>query len=91
MKRLLLLLALTGHALAAEKQTVLSVPGMNCVACPVTVKKALMNVRGVISATIEFNNKRATVIFDDQKTSVAQLTQATAQAGYPSMVMEQHP
>ncbi len=81
-----LLLLLSGsNAFAAEPQTVvLDVPGMTCKFCPITVRKALGKVPGVIKATSDFESKTATVVYDPDKTSIAELTQATANAGYTS-------
>ena len=39
--------ALSAPAWAATKTVTLSVPGMTCAACPITVKKALTKVDGV--------------------------------------------
>jgi len=70
---------------AAETQTVtLDVPGMTCGSCPITVKYSLKKVPGVIDASADFDSKTATVTFDPDKTDVAALTAATANAGYPS-------
>jgi len=75
-------------AWAAVQTVTLSVPSMDCPVCPITVKKALMNVAGVSKAEINFDKRQATVTFDDAKTNVAALTQATAHAGYPSTQAE---
>ncbi|MTW10603.1 mercury resistance system periplasmic binding protein MerP [Pseudoduganella eburnea] len=69
---------------AASKVVTLSVPGMDCATCPITVKKALGKVPGVVAIEVEFEKREAVVTFDDTKTSVAALTQATEAAGYPS-------
>ncbi len=69
---------------AATRTATLSVPGMTCAACPITVKKALSRVDGVSDVTVSYQDKQATVTFDDAKTTVHALTQATADAGYPS-------
>ncbi|RLA04121.1 MAG: mercury resistance system periplasmic binding protein MerP [Gammaproteobacteria bacterium] len=74
-------------ATAAEAQTVtLDVPGMTCKFCPITIRKALSNVPGVIEAQSDFETKTATVTFDPDKASLSDLTDATANAGYPSTV-----
>lgn len=57
---------------------------MTCSTCPYTVKKALLKVPGVENATASFENKSATVTFEDTEASVADLTAATTHAGYPS-------
>ena len=73
-------------ALAAQKTVVLSVPGMNCAACPITVRKALEKVPGVEKVKATLEPPEAVVTFDDAKTSVEKLMEATKQAGYPSSV-----
>jgi len=60
------------------------VKNMSCAVCPITVKRALMKVPGVESATVDFDSKTEVVTFDPDKTSVEALTQATANAGFPS-------
>ncbi len=79
-----LLLAAALPALAATKTVTLSIPSMTCPVCPITVKKALKAVPGVSQVNVNFDKKDAVVSFDDSKTSVAALTKATADAGYPS-------
>lgn len=69
---------------AATRTITLDVPGMTCKFCPITVRKALSKVEGVIEAKSDFESKTATVTFDDAKTSEKVLTEATASAGYPS-------
>jgi mercuric ion binding protein len=71
-------------AAAAEKTVVLSVPGMNCAACPITVRKALQKVAGVTAVKATLEPPQAIVTFDDARTTVDALTRATANAGYPS-------
>ncbi len=72
-------------ATAAENKVVtLDIPGMTCKFCPITVRKALEKVPGVIEAKSDYDTKTATVTFDPQKTSVEELTKATANTGYPS-------
>jgi periplasmic mercuric ion binding protein len=83
---LTLALALGASAWAATKTVTLSVPGMTCAACPITVKKALSKVDGVIKTEVSYETKEATVTYDDAKTSVNTLLDATRNAGYPSSV-----
>lgn len=69
---------------AAPRTVTLSVPTMDCPVCPITVKRALTTVAGVTQAKVNFDKRQATVTFDDARTSVDALTQATRNAGYPS-------
>jgi mercuric ion binding protein len=73
-------------AWAAMQTVTLAVPGMTCPVCPITVKKALQKVVGVTQIEVSYEKKEAVVTFDDAKTTVESLTQATAGAGYPSTV-----
>lgn len=71
---------------AAPKTVTLAIPGMTCATCPITVKKALTKVAGVTKVDVNLDKLQAVVTFDDAKTTVAALTKATTDAGYPSTV-----
>ena len=71
---------------AATKTVTLDVPGMYCAVCPITVRKALEKVPGVSKATASLDKKEAVVTYDDTKTQVKNLLDATFEAGYPSTV-----
>ncbi|WP_198265844.1 mercury resistance system periplasmic binding protein MerP [sulfur-oxidizing endosymbiont of Gigantopelta aegis] len=72
-------------AQASENKTIiLDVPGMTCNVCPITIRKALEKTPGVIEAKASFETKTVTVTFDPFETNVELLTEATANAGYPS-------
>jgi mercuric ion binding protein len=79
---------LAGPAWAASKTVLLSIPTMNCSICPITVKKALTKVPGVVQADVNLDSRRATVTYDDARTGVEALRRATKDAGYPSTVSE---
>jgi mercuric ion binding protein len=83
---ILMLIAIAMPAVAATRTVTLSVPGMNCAACPITVKKALGNVPGVSRTEVNLDRREATVTFDDSRTNLEALTRATQDAGYPSTV-----
>ncbi|GAB3038615.1 MULTISPECIES: mercury resistance system periplasmic binding protein MerP [Oleiagrimonas] len=92
MKKLVILAVLSAvlaaPAWAADQTVTLSVPGMTCAACPITVKTALFRVPGVKKVVVHFRQRDAVVTFDDTKTRAAALTKATANAGYPSTVKQ---
>lgn len=85
---LVILTAFISQAWAGSQTITLSVPGMTCAACPITVKKALSKVEGVSKVDVGFEKREAVVTFDDAKTSVPKLTKATEDAGYPSSVKQ---
>ena len=84
---LVTLAAMTSPLWAATQTVTLSVPDMNCAACPITVKKALTKVSGVSKTDVNLDRREAKVTFDDVKTSVEALTRAIKDAGYPSTVV----
>ena len=71
-------------AASAEKTVTLAVKNMYCAACPHTVKASLEAVPGVAKVAVSYEDKTATVTFDDAKTGLDALTTATTDAGYPS-------
>lgn len=94
MKKFCLFLALfliAGTAVAAPQTVRLSVPTMDCPVCPITIKKALLQVAGVSQAQVSFERKDALVTFDNERTQVDALMRATAGAGYPSTLAERQP
>lgn len=75
---------LASPAWAEPYTVVLSVQGMTCTSCPLTVKAALKKVDGVSDVDVAYKHKEVTVTFDDTMTTIEALTQATTEAGYPS-------
>ncbi|MEK6748945.1 MAG: cation transporter [Pseudomonadota bacterium] len=77
-------------AIAGQPKTVmLDVDGMTCEACPLTVKKALKRLNGVVEVDTKYEGKGigwAKVTYDPDKTKLDDLTFATTEAGYPSKV-----
>ncbi len=71
------------------KTITLDVDNMTCRLCPITVRKALKKVDGVVEVTAKYEGRGigwATVTFDPSKTDVAALTRTTSLAGFPSRV-----
>ena len=69
---------------AAALKTVTLDVKMFCGSCPYIVRKSLETVPGVAEAKADYDTQTATVTFDPQKTNVQALTEATANAGFPS-------
>jgi mercuric ion binding protein len=70
--------------MAADKTITLAVSNMDCAACPYIVKGSLQAVPGVAKVAVSFKDKTATIVYDDAKADLNQLTSATSRAGYPS-------
>ena len=71
-------------AMAADRTITLAVNNMYCASCPSIVKGSLEAVPGVTKVAVSYKDKTATIIYDDAKADVNQLTSATTKAGYPS-------
>lgn len=81
------LLVATLPVFAATQQVTLSVPDMNCAACPITIKKVLSKMGGVSQIEVSAKTRQAVVTYDDAKTNVQAMTTATANVGFPSTVV----
>lgn len=64
------------------KTEILKVNGMSCGGCAINVAGALKAVDGVNDAIVSLEEKRATVEFDESRTSTEQLKSAVRHAGY---------
>lgn len=68
------------------KQVTLEIEGMTCSACPITVRKSLINLKGVKKAIVTLEPPEAVVIYEPKKVSLKELIEATTNAGYPTKV-----
>ena len=80
-------LFMSASLFADEQSVVLSVPGMKCPACPITVMVAIKRVKGVKSVNVNLENKQAEVSYNDQLTDISKLQVATKNVGFPSQVI----
>ena len=74
----------------AIKSVTLEVQGMNCAACPLTVRKALTKVPGVSDVKVDYKSGIAEVNYDPNKTSPDELAKAVTMVGYPTIIKEVH-
>ena len=65
-----------------RRKLTLLVEGMTCASCVATVEKALREVPGVSSATVNLATERATVELAPDQVSLDQLTNAVSEIGY---------
>ena len=69
---------------APADSAILDVKGMDCAACPVTVKAVLKKQPGVADVKVDLKKATAEVHFDSGKVSAEKLAQAVTEAGFPS-------
>ena len=61
---------------------------MTCAACPITVKKAMQRVNGVIDVDIDFDTKTAVATFDPTITNADEIAAASTGVGYPATIVK---
>ena len=82
------MLATSGAVFATEQTVTLAVENMNCASCPYIIKQSLTRVDGVSEVDVSYQERTATVTFDDTRTAVQDLTAATADMGFPSTLAQ---
>ncbi len=60
----------------------LTIEGMTCGGCAKSVNQALQQLAGVNDAHANFEQKNATIIFDNEQISINQLVEAIEDAGF---------
>ncbi len=70
------------HEVASDQWAVMSVVGMHCHRCEQAIQKRLAQLPGVHEAEIDFNSGQASVLYDHNLVSKAQLIEAIHEAGY---------
>lgn len=80
----LLALAAGAAIAASSQQVVLDVKGMDCAACPITVKTVLKKLPGVEDVKVDAKRNTAQVRFDSVKVSPDKIVQAVTDAGFPA-------
>jgi mercuric ion binding protein len=87
-----LLSSLAPFAASQElKSATLYAEKIYCGACAAVITKALRNVPGVSKVSVDVERKEVLVQFDGTKSSVEDLTAATAKRGFPSTVRKAEP
>lgn len=80
--------ASTAPSFAADATATFDVERMTCTLCPVTVRKAMQDVEGVIEAKVDYDKKTATVTFDDARTTPDDIAKASTEIGYPASLAQ---
>ena len=69
-------------------QILLDVHGMWCTSCARALEKVFTNAKGVYSANVNFTSGGASVMFDEERTSVQKLSEMAAALGYPVVLAD---
>lgn len=80
------------HAATGNDTTaILSVDGMTCGGCAVSVKSALESVDGVHTVVVSVKEKKAEVRYDASKTNPEEMAAAVTKAGFEAAPSEPEP
>ena len=63
----------------------IQVEGMSCNHCKMAVEKALLNLEGVDSATVDLKKKIASVVYDEARCGVPAMKAALEEEGYSAL------
>jgi Cu+-exporting ATPase len=69
--------------------TTLKLHGMSCAACAKNIEAAIRSVDGVNECRVNFGAEQATIAYDSQKTTIADIQQAVDAAGYTAQPMQE--
>ncbi|WP_417461180.1 heavy-metal-associated domain-containing protein [Kordiimonas sp.] len=72
----------------AQKTASFTIEKMTCAMCPITVRKAMEKVDGVLSVDTDYESKTATVVFDPSKADTDAIAAASTNAGYPATLTQ---
>ena len=65
-----------------EKTVAIPVYGMSCEHCVKAATNALQAVKGVKEVSVSLEDKRAQVVYDDDRTSLSEMESAIIEEGY---------
>ena len=72
----------------SEKKVTFDIEKMTCAMCPITVRKAMEKVDGVLSVITDYDTRTAVVVFDPAKANIEAIAKASENAGYPAILDE---
>ena len=72
-----------------KKKMTITLGGLHCANCAKTIEKAMKNVDGAESAIVNLGAKKATVTYDDSKSSPKKIVESIERAGYEAKLEEE--
>jgi len=77
--------------LPSKNRAIIGIVGMHCASCVLTIENALKKTPGVSDARVNFSSEKAYVEYDPAKTTLDELHQTIAQAGYKTIEPKETP
>ena len=72
----------TQSSVVAEKTATFAIENMSCKMCDITVRKAMEKVDGVITATVDYDTKTVTVVYNPSTAKLEDIAKASTNVGY---------
>ena len=73
----------------SRDKTIISITGMHCSSCAVTIENALKIISGVLTARVNFATEKAYIEYDPAKATLGELHRAIAKSGYKTIGSEE--
>ncbi len=64
------------------KEIILKIEGMHCTGCSNRLEKVLNNTDGIEKVAVSFEDKKATITFDESKTNIEKIKEAIEDSGF---------
>lgn len=64
------------------KEIILKIEGMHCTGCSNRLEKVLNNTDGIEKVVVSFEDKKATITFDESKTNIEKIKEAIEDSGF---------
>jgi len=74
-------LALENEIQPNVNEVVLRIDGLTCKVCSLTIKKALNKISGVVDAEVNYKNKEAEVLYDENKVTITKIIETIENTG----------
>ena len=74
---------------SSKERVTISITGMHCASCVVTIENALKKVPGVLEAKVNFSTEKAYIEYDPTRTALLHLHQVIAKTGYKTVMPKQ--
>ena len=65
-----------------------AVDNMTCAACPITVRKAMSRVDGVVRIDVDFEARTATATYDPARATPQDIAAASTGVGFPATLID---
>lgn len=71
------------------KKVTLPIQGMHCAGCAIAIETLAKGDKAVKSAVANYANEKATIEFDEKKTTLEKIAQNIARGGYTAVLPDQ--